>query len=582
MAKAKQKAKRGSQASQALLEGAEAAELLTAAASDGTPKTWLHDLVQCVEAPRKFLLTSGQPIPPDFDAVLNTSTRKAFRTGFTFCWAKEVNINGKPLKTWSAARKGIKAQIVQTHQHLLVTACGFENLDKLPADDLADKLIQLLDRCDDGAARNVPKFIGKEGIFKELEEFLTCERVMDLLAWQETNLLSLAPDFSSGYQDMMRRGMVLLGDVTNQFSEKREFKIVQGVILPLVYDNSSSDLVTAARLVLKAASEDPTLDVNTLSHGVFETVNVVEKAVASRPLWNAEVLRGLAVDESRVTTHDHGLLVEAIKAASSSLAVADALQTTKESWLQFWQSICALHQPGLTLKQLEEAILQFCVCSQVSASTDPGIGLRKQESEPQAHNAPASLSVPIGGAEAGGTGTAAAAIKFTPVTRLRLSYKVNGSEIPGNLMFVFTTRLQAFIVETIHQGVGLAASQNAKAHRPDAKLATVGDIEGEQGLYSQVPIDSQLVLNFHGHIVRVPSKGCLPICTFMGMQFFMAPNVHALNLDSSCPAWSAAAIKPGGKRPITPHLICHIEKHDMDFNWKNFLNIHKETVRHSS
>ena len=90
-------------------------------------------------------------------------------------------MNGTNLKAWSAARKAIKSQIVMTCQHLLVHACGLDEMDSLSGDAVADKLIALLDSVDDGAETPSTSVLPETEAAKTLHNFLTRDRVMELL-----------------------------------------------------------------------------------------------------------------------------------------------------------------------------------------------------------------------------------------------------------------------------------------------------------------------------------------------------------------------------------------------------------------
>ena len=82
---------------------------------DGTPKLWLHDLVQCIESPTDRLRILVQDLNSSDEEAIEQSVRWAIREGLSFCFTGKAVQNGKEVKTWSAVRKHIKEQNVKYH-----------------------------------------------------------------------------------------------------------------------------------------------------------------------------------------------------------------------------------------------------------------------------------------------------------------------------------------------------------------------------------------------------------------------------------------------------------------------------------
>ena len=80
--------------------------------------------------------------------------------------------------------------------------------------------------------------------------------------------------------------------------------------------------------------------------------------------------------------------------------------------------------------------------------------------------------------------------------------------------------------------------------KSEAKLATVGTVNGSNALWSQFPIHPDLRLVFTGNITRIPLKGALPVCNVFGQQFYMVASGEPLSKDDSSPAWYVETCKP--------------------------------------
>lgn len=64
---------------------------------------------------------------------------------------------------------------------------------------------------------------------------------------------------------------------------------------------------------------------------------------------------------------------------------------------------------------------------------------------------------------------------------------------------------------------------------------------------STVPSNKSLCFNFVGEVVRVPVKGCLPLCEAFGQKFWMAPGpFKSFACDAFVPAWQVPINDKGG------------------------------------
>ena len=85
---------------------AEPAQDMIGTMEDGTPKMWLHDLVQAISSPGKAMRAAGATEVET--NALKESVRRAIRTSLHFCFLGSAIVNGKTIKKWSSIRKMLK------------------------------------------------------------------------------------------------------------------------------------------------------------------------------------------------------------------------------------------------------------------------------------------------------------------------------------------------------------------------------------------------------------------------------------------------------------------------------------------
>ena len=220
---------------------------------------------------------------------------------------------------------------------------------------------------------------------------------------------------------------------------------------PTVYVNIPVELIVSAKLVLAALRETnqdtavpETLSV--VSRGVFEDAATLERVVVVRFRWLLDIIARLCSGEHRITEADHETVCAALRLSFDKVVVADALQTTSESWQSFCNSIFGAALRQSTLGSMQEQVQAVCE-EYTSKSSGPSRGQASDTTpmEEALADKPQEASGHISDEPVPPSTACLASPKFTSVVEARNQLRPEGQVVEGPIVAAFIARLHPFI-----------------------------------------------------------------------------------------------------------------------------------------
>ena len=92
---------------------------------------------------------------------------------------------------------------------------GLDSLEGLTPDEVADRILQLLDKTDDGAK---PAAVNNSATMAALDDFLALERVNACMGFMRANNLQMPAEFAPAYQEITK-------DMKDAISDRGENKL---------------------------------------------------------------------------------------------------------------------------------------------------------------------------------------------------------------------------------------------------------------------------------------------------------------------------------------------------------------------
>ncbi|CAK0900280.1 unnamed protein product, partial [Prorocentrum cordatum] len=572
-----------------ILDSAEAGDFDSNVTSSGTPKLWVHDVMQCVGSVVMKACQMGTASIGD-DIIIN-SMRKAFRQAIEFFLKTEIMINGKMQTGWSHVRRSAKEELVRTNLRALQVDIGLDGAAS--SDDILKSMMDRLDQTDSGAASTRPK----SSIELRLGKVLSLATVNKGVAFMRANDLTssstaLCPAFQNMFAELME--VVKAGD--NITSLQDLFRLTA----PVVYNAVPADLISAGTMIAtimhedgSSGSADPASDkVVTLSKGLFEGFEPLDLFIGVRTKWNLLMLKRLGCGHDKMTKIDCDTVVSTLLTGDMSKTIAaDTMQDNFTSWADYWSKLLAKAcgsdptkaVPVEVVRAVDPYIESILNTAHAGA---PMLASPQPASATQVEKKDESMAAKAKDPNADNEDKYE---KFHSICSQRSEVTLDG-KVEAPVVACFMTQLMAFIYSGAIMGIPATADPVEEAEKnkgkmeqfvrrvkeefiikPEAKLDHIGIMHSDPNpdpntLFVKTPMPTTMRIVFTGDISRVPSKNALPICTAFDQTFYLAPPAADAVVGST--AWHVPhkpAPKAKAKAKAKPEVSQQVQESETNF-----------------
>ena len=256
-----------------------------------------------------------------------------------------------------------------------------ETLDGMTSDEIAKKIMNILDESDDGS--KAP--IAQNAIDMKIDDLCTLELATSLMSFMRSNIRSTTTIDLPGppaYQECCHEVMLMIDEEKKKVWRPFDLHAVIDICCNAIFMHVPHHLLHLAKLVNRSmsSSSDPAPTVSIISKGVFEDVVSVERAVTIRCQWFQQLLAHLCVGDHRMTVEDHSMFCHAFKALFAQVALADAMHETLEDWKGFCHQLFLVAKSADSQEGMEEALKKACVVSIHSlGAASPEAGSQRPE-----------------------------------------------------------------------------------------------------------------------------------------------------------------------------------------------------------